>query len=451
MSIDPSTLEEEENNSETEDVQKQIGDVSLEQNFTNFEGNILSQETSTNYKTEEVQFPTNLEAGTQCRFTDNQIQSLQFGNIQNSHAQILKRLPVILPSSQFVIKPAQTVLKPSRNVRILPNTNKILNSVHTINGSNQNSILLPKTKLLNGISSQLLKATPLTTQLLNSNNISAQFLNASDIPNHVISTSRIATSVMNATPVSAQNIINSQICLSSPVMRTGQRQNTQHFLTPVIKTTTSVASPAAKNTNILSNGHSKNSISGQILKSVQVPAQMLRTVNASMIKHTAASPLLTNTVANATTFRTGTLVKSTQDLKSNASILRSAQLGSTPISILKPQSKTIVNNSTAQNLLHNTQSVVGNSTNNSSVQQCSALNSQNEFSGIKQMQNNINIVKMRQNGAVNGAASNTARKTKPAVTQKPTAAAAEKTDTTKPLGSSENPIQIVQQGHTFHR
>ncbi|XP_012257863.2 uncharacterized protein LOC105687081 [Athalia rosae] len=461
----------EENNSDVEDEPKQVEDIAIEQNFP-IQQEIPAQQPSNSFKTTELQFSTNLEAGTQCRFTDNQIQNLHFNNIHNSHAQILKRLPVILPSSQFVLKPAQTILKPTRNVRILPNTNKILNgtvntinAVHSLSSSSQNSILIPKTKLLNGLSSQMLKATPLTTQLLSSNNISAQLLgtshivgNSSELCNHVMGTSQIATTVINATPVSTQTILNSQICLSSPVLRPTQhsiqRQNTQHFLTPIVKNT-SLPSSAVKTSNVLTNSNSKNVTSGQMLK----PMQMLRTVPVSMIKSTgASSPLLKNVVSTASGIRAGSVVKANiQDLKtiptSNASVLRSTQMASTPISILKPQSRIITNNSMGQNLLHNTQTAVGNVPNgmqNSCIQQCSVSNMQSESNGIKQIQSNMNAVKMRQNAVANGGAASLAKKTKPAVVQKTPSAVMEKTDTSKPLGSSENPIQIVQQGHTFH-
>ncbi|XP_046749044.1 uncharacterized protein LOC124412890 [Diprion similis] len=477
LSIDHIGINDDENNSETEDAQQQLEDVATEQNFS-IQDNVLTQQVSNNVRSSKIQFSTNLEAGTQCRFIDNQLQNLQFSNIQTSHAQVLKRLPVILPSSQFVLKPAQTVLKPTRNVRILPNTNKVMNSsinaintVHTINGSSQNSILIPKTKLLNSIPPQMLKATPLTTQLLNSNNIATHLLgatqivgNSSDISNHILNTSHIGTSVMNTTSVSTQSILNSQICLSSPVLRTtqssSQRQTAQHFLTPFIKNTTSpIASPVVKSTNILSNGSSKNNIAGQILKPMQIPTQMLRTVTASMIKNSAAStPVLKNTVSNATAFRVGAAVKSAvQDLKSvsssTASVLRSTQLGSTPISILKPQSKVITTNSSSQNLPHNAHNTTGNSKislQNSCLQQCVSSNIQKEFNGVKQVQNNTNFIKMRQNLAANIATPTSIKKSKPGVTQKQANSGTEKTDTTKPLGSSENPIQIVQQGHTFH-
>lgn len=473
MSVEQIGLNDEESyNSDGEDGQQQIEYISMKRNLS-IQEEILKQQPSNNFKT---QYTANLEDGTQCRFIGTQIQNLQFSNIQNCNTQILKRLPVILPSSQFVLKPAQTVLKPTRNVRILPNTNKILNStvnainaVHSINGSSQNSILIPKAKLLNGIPPQMLKAAPLTTQILNSSNISAQLLgtsqivaNSSEITNHVINTSKICTSVMNATPVSTQTILNPQICLSSvlrPAQQSAQRQNTQHFITPVIRNNAPVTTQSLKSTNILSNGTTKNVISGQILKPVQIPPQILRTVTASMMKNSSTlKPILKNTVSNSTTFRAVSTQKSSaQDSKSvstsTASVLRFTQLGSTPISILKPQSKTTVISS--QNLSINSQNTIVNSSNgmqNSCVQQCTSSNIQNEFNGIKTMQNNVNVIKLRQNvPTANGSVPTVAKKMKHGVTQKVSNVVTEKNDSPKPLGSSENPIQIIQQGHQIHR
>ncbi|XP_015601627.1 uncharacterized protein LOC107270815 [Cephus cinctus] len=427
----------------------------------------LAQEKGNTIGLEEAQVVNTTENNIQYSFEGNQIQAAQLGSIPNSQAQILQRLPVILSSSQFILKPPQTLLKPAKNIRILPNTSKITNStintVHSINNSSQNSILLPKTTLLNTLSPQIIKATPIT-QLLNTNNISAQLLNTSqilagDISNPVINTSHISASAVNGTPMSTQNVLNSQIRLSPAVKSSQasiQRGNVQQFLTPILKNTSNT-SQTIKTSQILTNANLKTAISTPFLKSVQIPAQMLRS-SASTIKGTnATSTLLTKTTANTSSpvvFRTASIVKS-QDLKTattcSASTLRPTQMISSPISILKPQAKVAFSNSTKQNLMLNSQNVVSSISSNlhtPTTAQTPVVNPSNDFDCIKPPQNGT--VKQKSTVPVNCTAVKIGKKAKIVPTQKPTAVTTEKNDTTKPLGSSENPIQIVQQGHMFH-
>jgi hypothetical protein len=135
-------------------------------------------------------------------------------NITESQAQILQRFPVILPSSQFIIKPAQTVLTPVKNFRILPNATKTSSIIQT----SQNSLLLPKTSLINTVSPQLIKAMPVGTQFLSTtNNISTQLLNTSqlftkscDNSNQVISESLCTVPNVNNVSTLTQNLVSLQ-------------------------------------------------------------------------------------------------------------------------------------------------------------------------------------------------------------------------------------------------
>lgn len=450
-------------NSSQNSVSKQCSNL-LEQK-TNRQMVLLSQQKINTTRSDETQALNSVKNNVRYGFEENQVQTQQVGaTIQNSQAQILQRLPVILPSSQFIIKPAQTILKPAKNIRILPNTSKInggtvntISTMHSINSSNQNSILLPKAALLNTLSPQIIKATPITTQLLNTNNISAQLLNTCEISNQVIDTSHISASIVNGPPVSAQNILSSQVRLS-PVLKStqaiAQKGNVHQILTPIIKGVSS-ASQVLKNAQVLNNVNLKTTISTPFLKSVQIPAQMLKSSTA-VVKNTTVASTLTKTTVNSSTpviFRSASIVK-TQDLKtattSSTSILRPTQGVSTPISILKPQTKVAFNSSTKQGLILNSQNVSGFTSNlqTTTLKQGTPMNQQNGLESVKPVQNGT--IKQKPNISVNGTTVRIGKKAKPVTLQKPVAVAAEKTDTSKPLGSSENPIQIVQQGHTFH-
>lgn len=394
---------------------------------------------------------------------DDSVAQNQLNTVPNSQAQILQKLPVILPSSQFIIKPAQTILKPTKNIRLLQGSNKLtnttINPIHTVHSlntsSNPNSVLLSKAAIINNLSSQIIKATPITAQLLNTSGISAQLLNTSqiltgacEIQNQSVSTAHITNAIVNTTSGATQNLVTSQIRLS-PIVKTSQplqRGNIQQFLTPVLKGASNMVS---KSNQILTNTSIAAAIPTQLLKSVQIPSQLVKT-KTTIGKKTIATTGIPKTTINSNTpvvLRTTSIVK-TQDLKAatnSTSILKPTQISSTPISILKPQAKIAFNNSTKQSVTIAAQNV-SNTSNNS--QKTSVTQQSGTFECAKSAQNDT--IKQKLNLVVNGTNLKANKKAK-STSVKSTTIINESTDASKPLGSSENPIQIVQQGQTFHR
>ncbi|XP_076661511.1 uncharacterized protein LOC143365321 [Halictus rubicundus] len=397
---------------------------------------------------------------------DDSIAQNQLNTIPNSQAQILQKLPVILPSSQFIIKPAQTILKSTKNIRLLQGSNKLtnatvnqINAVHSLGAaSNSNSVLLSKATLLNNLPSQIIKATPITAQLLNTTGISAQLLNTSqiitgacEIQSQSVASPHISNAIVNTTSGGTQNLVTSQIRLS-PIVKTSQslqRGSVQQFLTPVLKGASTVL---PKSNQIINNTSVTAAIPAQLLKSVQIPSQLLKQ-KATIGKKTTVTGGIPKTTINSNTpvvLRAASVVK-TQDLKattSSTSILKPTQISSTPISILKPHAKIAFNNSTKQNITISSQNIANISNNLQNVLQKTPVTQQSgTFEPTKSIQNDV--VKQKLNLVVNGANLKVNKKAK-STPIKPVTVVSDSADVTKPLGSSENPIQIVQQGQTFH-
>nr|XP_034190145.1 uncharacterized protein LOC117608725 [Osmia lignaria] len=397
---------------------------------------------------------------------EDSIAQNQLNTIPNSQAQILQKLPVILPSSQFIIKPAQTILKPAKNIRLFQGSNKLTNAtvnpistVHSLNAnSNPNSVLLSKATILNNLSPQIIKATPITAQLLNTSGISAQLLNTSqiitgtcEIQNQSVSTPHITNTIVNSMSGTTQNLVTSQIRLS-PIVKTSQplqRGNVQQFLTPVLKGTSNVL---PKTNQIINNTSVATAIPAQFLKSVQIHPQLIKT-KATISKKTAIATGMPKATVNSSApvvLRAASIVKS-QDLKtattSSTSILKPTQISSTPISILKPQAKIAFNNSTKQNVTVTTQNDTNISNNSVNVSPKSSIVQQaGVLESGKPLQNEA--IKHKLNLIVNGTNLKMNKKIK--TTPIKSTVLSESSDASKPLGSSENPIQIVQQGQTFH-
>ncbi|XP_043283570.1 uncharacterized protein [Venturia canescens] len=403
------------------------------------------------------------------RFPQETSQNYQKTDLRDSQAQILQRLPIILPSSQFIVKPTQTLLKNAKTVRILPGTSKI-NTIHTnaANGlhqntqngniTSQNSILLPKGTLLNTIAPRLINATPITTQLINGGTISTQLLNASqvlttscDFSNQNISTSNGNTSGVTR---SVQRIGNPSLPIvgglkmTPGIIRTG---NNQQFVLPALKSNLETGNIVKTIQTI--NGNGKPGIGGSFLKSVQIPAQFLRNAATAFVKTVPANTTKITTSTNSPIIlRTASILKA-QDAKpvtTSASILRpTTQSPSNPISILKPQTKLVSHMKNKPSLM-NSQNVVtsiANNLPNPRVVQKTTNCVQNDTAERTKLLQNGN--KEKRNEATLATA-RVLKRAKVAGLHSPVALTAEQTDTTKPLGSSENPIQIVQQGHTFH-
>ncbi|KAG7200314.1 hypothetical protein KM043_017778 [Ampulex compressa] len=414
-------------------------------------------------KANGVHIKSNHDADPKYTVHTNMAQTHQLNTIPSSQAQILQKLPVILPSSQYIIKPAQTLLKPAKNIRLFQNANKLasnvnhLTTIDPINGNaTHNSMLLSKTTILNTLPTQIIKATPLTAQLLNANGISAQLLSASqiltgscEISNQSVATGDVSNSNVNTVPGTTDNIVTSQIRLS-PIVNTSQtplQRGMQQFLTPVLKAGTAVL---PKTAHLLNNTGATTTIPTQFLKSVQIAPQIFKPTTTKIGKKGIVTPGVSKAMVSTSApvvFRATSVVKA-QDIKTtmstSTSILKPTQVSSTPISILKPQAKIAFNNSTKQNITIASQSInncIANSQKATAVQQSGI------FEATKLIQNDV--AKQKVQIAVNGANIKVQKKNK-GVPTKPTTIISEPTDASKPLGSSENPIQIVQQGQTFH-
>lgn len=161
----------------------------------------------------------------------NSTNDQHYHSIQSTKAQILKRLPVILPSTQYIIKPA-------KNKKLLQNLN-LTDPSDDMTEVNPNSIILSEGTILNGLSPRIIKATP-----INPNNIlSPQVLTTSyEIPNKII----------NQLPIEP-----SQIVLERKITKSNSKQSI-----------------------ILNNSHTKSPV--QIFKSLQIPSQLVSSVSSSV-------------------------------------------------------------------------------------------------------------------------------------------------------------------------
>ncbi|XP_015172909.1 PREDICTED: uncharacterized protein LOC107064591 [Polistes dominula] len=392
---------------------------------------------------------------------DDSVQNQSINKVSSSQAQIIQKLPIILPSSQFFLKPAQTILKPAKNVKLIQNINKFVNTninsvnqLPTINiSSNSNSVLLSKATLINTLSPQIIKATPITTQFLNTNNVSAQLLNTSHIITgnceigNQTSTSQIANTVVNSAPVLSQNATTSQIRLSPAIKATSsslQKNNISQLLAPMIKNAATITKTVAKPAQVISNA----TISTE-LKPIQINSKLIKASSLTGKKSliTPMTKIITQT-NSPVIFRTASIAK-TQDSKTTSnstSILKPTQTLSTPISILKPQTKAALHNYTKnQTVTINPSNIINNITN---FLKTTPIIQQNGSSDkTESFQNGFLKQKIVNAPSVNGACSKINKKSKGIPSTKSTNP--ETIDTSKPLGSSENPIQIVQQGHHF--
>lgn len=425
------------------------------------------QEDSANEKVQDETVANSLTLDNMC------LQNQPISNVSTSQAQILQKFPILLPSSQFIIKPAQTILKQAKNFKLIQNTSKLvntnfnaINTMQPINiSSSSNSVLLSKATVINTLSPQIIKATPITAQLLSANSISTQLLNTShiitgncEITNQPTNTSQIATAVVTSAPVAnnvptlSQNIVTSQIRLS-PAIKTSQstlqKGAVSQLLTPILKSAGTVTKTIPKMTQLISNANITPTISTD-LKTVQVPAQIIKSSTVTGKKSIAASTTKIITQTNSPViFRTASIVKAQDSKTTNStSILKSMQTSSTPISILKPQTKVAFHNYTKQNnaITLNTSNLANNIPNSSQATPATQQNGSLD-NNSKGFQNGI--FKQKSNVSVNGTCLKINKKPKVPPTR-PTTVMAETTDTSKPLGSSENPIQIVQQGQSFH-
>lgn len=199
-----------------------------------------------------------------------------------------------------------------------------------------------------------------------------------------------------------------------------QKTSLQQYFAPILKTNSNVLT--SKNTSLLNSNSIKQAISSPVLKSIQCPTQSYRTMNvkSGLVAKNSNTPLI---------FRTTPVIK-----RDNHKLLSEsrAQVTSSPISLLKPQTKVINNGLTKQSLLNVLQS----------AQKSPLAKLVNSSEALKPLV----TAKLKQN--VNSLMK--AMKKKP-IPQNPISLRPDAPDPSKPLGSSENPIQIIQQGNSYQR
>ncbi|XP_014205528.1 uncharacterized protein LOC106637311 isoform X2 [Copidosoma floridanum] len=393
---------------------------------------------------QEQSIPKSMEAQRNKNTPQNTIQfsiassNPQVCSVSESQAQILQRFPVILPSSQFIIEPAQTVLTPMKSIRILPSPTKASNAQ-----TSKNSLLLPKTTILRNMSPQLIKAVPVGTQFLSTaNNISTQLLNASQLiskanngscsiisgssgSNRLVNDSLVTTRVSNV-PSTTQHLIRQASVQRPGQTQARQRPNQQQYFTPILKANTLASNgiTVVRNTPLLNSNAMKQSSTTPVLKSIN--PSVLKT---SLLKNPVAISLPVSKTGNSPVIVTTPVMKTIDPLQPsksiNPSIIR-RKMSSTPVSILKPQIKAANNSLIKQNLT----SLLSN-------KKPLELNG-----GLKPLV----TAKLKQ--SVNSLMKSI--KNKP-ITQKLVTVKQDPIDAVNDsLGSSDNPVQIVQQGDTYH-
>ncbi|CAG5096051.1 Similar to ZNF839: Zinc finger protein 839 (Homo sapiens) [Cotesia congregata] len=394
-------------------------------------------------------------------------QNFSTAALSSSSPQVLQKLPVYLPSSQFIIKPAQTILKTSKSIQLISNS-KLINGNNGSQHQNQNSVLLPKVStLLNSVNSHVFKGTSVASQVVHGNSLSAQLLTPQIITcessnqrvtntntggntsgqcntsnNNNISIINNKNGNLIANGVRSQSLGNTQqIRLLPRVTGAIQETNAGQFTAVVNKT-------AAINESVNGKMTAGSLIGGKISTGVisSKTAQFTpRMVTASIGKlATTATKVPINSLKSSITFPAGTTIRPQNFRSVNAGLIqRNGTSVSTSVSILKPQPKVVPK----QNLgVGSPISAVlnGASTGVGSLQKIVKVAPQSlSMDTVKRVQSNE---AKRSSDLV----MNKMDVKKPKTVGMLSSGTAGQTNLAKPLGSNENPIQIVQQGHTFH-
>ncbi|XP_012276900.1 uncharacterized protein LOC105697810 [Orussus abietinus] len=401
---------------------------------------------------------------------EKNVHSGKAGSIESVQAQIFQKLPVILPSSQFIVRPSHSIVKPAKNVHIIPCINKMSNTVvnrvlgvNPVDGYTQNSILLPKTTLRGPVSPQVTKVVPVS-KFSNNSKVPVHMLNASQIKTGQIQVvrqmandSQMSNPVMKVTSPSSQNILRPQLRLpsaSKTSQATIQKENVQKIFNPLVKSNSN--SLLIKGTQVLNNTNLTAAISTSFLKSLQIPAQMLKMPSTAVVKHGSVAPSLEKTTVDCAapiTLQVTPIVKS-QDLRTippcPIPVLKPSNVGATRLSILKPQTKVTQGDPCKSGIItsiNNSENVSNNVHVTTAIQSKTPHRPSNNTESVKPLENSG----IRQKVFCEFTDTNIKSEQKVrTITGKKSATVAIKQNVSKPLGSSENPIQIVQQGRTFH-
>lgn len=308
---------------------------------------VLQQDNISNFDKSQM---TSAENCMQYALLDNQSsQTPSFVTVTTSQGQILQNLPMMIPTSQYSLKPIQPITKTSKNVRILPNAGKNITPVTTIhslnNGTTSNAVIFSNATLLNSVTPQVIKAMPISTQFLNSNGLvsASDFLSGScEISNQSVN-GTLSDSIAN-TPNLINNQLSQLIKVNPNSIQTG---NLHQVVTSVMKTS-NPSSPTLKNTPIFTTSN------------VTSPTNFRKTVNPIVRSVTKSVSKTSPKVTNNVVLQSAPQVK-VQDIRNNtspSSVLRT----NSSVSLLKQQPKTtfakrIVNLQSLNNIANNVQNL----------------------------------------------------------------------------------------------
>lgn len=276
----------------------------------------------------------------QYTLVDNQSsQTPSFVTVTTSQGQILQNLPMMLPTSQYSLKPIQPMTRCQKNVRILPNANKTpVSTIHSINnGTTSNAVIFSNATLLNTVTPQMIKTMPISTQFINSQGI----VSASDFLTNELTNGKISDSITNTS-----NLINNQLSQLIKVNSNSLQTGNLH----VMKTNPS--SPTLKQTPIFTTSPTN------YRKSLQI--SNVRSMTKSITKST---PKITSAVVLQNSSKL-------QDIRNNTSPSSILRTNSSPssVSVLKQQqqqqqqpqktfAKRIVNLQSLNNIANNVQNL----------------------------------------------------------------------------------------------
>lgn len=284
----------------------------------------------------------------------------------------------------------QFILTPVQTVVKQPKNVKILPNLKQVvskQRSNTRSLLLPTSIL----QSSLVKTV-----------VTPQIINPSEIQGQLINTPRLTIACNPAVPQMPTNLVN----VSAMTTQSPKSLLNVQTLTKVAKPRVPSIISSARNAMPLKNGSS-------ILKPVQIaPARSVESTK----------------VVNRPILLKPPIIRTQKILPKNP--VKTTTATSAPVSILKPKSNVILKNSIEQNVTDSQSDNVSSTSGKQTVQ--------NSF--VK-LADNSATVKNKPDGGAEQAAKLLSKKPKSPDMQ---------TDSAKPLGSTENPIQIIQQGQTFH-
>lgn len=346
-----------------------------------------------------------------------------------------KFTPVLPESSSYIIKPIQTLLKNTKGIRRVVNgndNNKIITENNSVGCVNPNSLLLQRNSVYNGVNTQIVKNNSTPGQLFDSsrsswvNNFTNGTIKTTTQPatnklrNNYVKTSEIETN-------NQQQYVNKNTSLHLNVKN--QISSNRNLLPVSFLKTVNNLPGLSKNSCTIKN--STESLSPKFISSfLQTDELNLRLKNQNYDKTIATS--------------IGTMIRTTNH-------------STPPVSILKPQKVTLVN-SNKQNIKNSVNSFVKKvgisqstqpaaTTTTTTTSTTTITNPIDEKKIVNNVGSNLNnkspgedvsVGKVLKKQKLSGLQNSDGNGTR------------SDADASQPLGSSENPIHIVQQGQSFH-